>query len=202
MKAFKGIIKLFSTATVLTAVIIAITAATAVSAQTAGDNDRNNSESTFRARAVILAESATGQVLFSQNSGEKLAIASVTKIMTLLIAAEEMKAGRLSFEDTVVASYHAFSTDGSVIWLNEGEQMSVYDICRSIVISSANDACVALGEHIAGSEEEFVKRMNKRAAELDMNDTHFVNCTGLDADNHYSTAADVAKMAAELRKYD
>ena len=102
----------------------------------------------------------------------------------------------------MVASYNAFLTDGSVIWLNEGEKMSVYDILRSIVISSANDACVALAEHISATEEAFVNRMNKRAADLGMNNTHFVNCTGLDSENHYSTADDVAKMAAELRKYD
>ena len=152
--------------------------------------------------SVILTESATGQVLYSQNPDEKLPIASVTKIMTLLIAAEEIKAGRLTMEDTVVASYNAFTTGGSVIWLNEGEKMSVCDILRSIVISSANDACVALAEHISATEEAFVNRMNKRAQELGMTNTHFVNCTGLDAENHYSTAADVAKMAAALRKYD
>ena len=163
------------------------------------ENEKNN---IYPAKSVVLAEAATGQILFSQNPNEKLAIASVTKIMTLLLAAEEMKAGRLSMEDTVTASYNAFSMDGSVIWLNEGEKMSVYDITRSIVISSANDACVALAEHIGGSEEGFVSSMNKKAEELGMKNTHFVNCTGLDADKHYSTAADVAVMAAELRKYD
>ncbi len=164
--------------------------------------EKERKENIYPAKSVILTEAATGQVLYSQNPHEKLPIASVTKIMTLLLAAEEIKAGRLSMEDTVVASHHAFSMDGSVIWLNEGEKMSVYDITRSIVISSANDACVALAEHIGGSEEKFVSKMNKKAAELGMSNTHFINCTGLDADNHYSTAADVAKMAAQLRKYD
>lgn len=170
----------------------------------AENNDSEEKEKSvlYDAKSVILTEAATGQVLYAQDPDKKLAIASVTKIMTLLISAEEMKAGRLTMEDTVTASYNAFSMDGSVIWLNEGEEMSVYDIARSIVISSANDACVALAEHIAGSEEEFVKRMNKRASELEMTDTCFVNCTGLDVDGHYSTSADVAKMAAELRKYD
>lgn len=158
--------------------------------------------SAYPAKSVILAEASTGQVLFCQNPDEKLPIASITKIMTLLIAAEEMSAGRLSMEDTAVASAHAFSMDGSVIWLNEGEKMSIYDITRSIVISSANDACVALAEHIAGTEEAFVQRMNSRAAQLGMTNTHFMNCSGLDAEGHFSTAADVAKMAAELRKYD
>lgn len=166
-----------------------------------GETD-NKKENAYSAKSLVLAEAATGQILFSQNPNEKLAIASITKIMTLLLAAEEMKAGKLSMEDTVTASYNAFAMDGSVIWLNEGEKMSVYDITRSIVISSANDACVALAEHIAGSEESFVSRMNKKAEELGMENTHFVNCTGLDAEGHCSTAADVAIMAAELRKYD
>ena len=166
------------------------------------DNSKKDKEDTYNAKSVVLAEAATGQILFSQNPDEKLAIASVTKIMTLLLAAEEMKAGKLSMEDTITASYNAFITDGSVIWLNEGEKMSVYDITRSIVISSANDACVALAEHLGGSEENFVKLMNKKAKDLGMNNTLFANCTGLDAENQYSTAADVAIMAAELRKYD
>lgn len=174
----------------------------AVFAQEQEEHEEPDTSGVYDAVSVVLVEANTGQVLYSQNPDEKLPIASVTKIMTLLIAAEEMKAGRLSMEDTVVASYNAFTTDGSVIWLNEGEKMSVYDILRSIVISSANDACVALAEHIAATEDAFVRRMNKRAEELDMTGTHFVNCTGLDAENHYSTASDVAKMAAELRKYD
>lgn len=188
------------TAFIITAVsLICMPSFASVNAE---EEKKEESRAAYRAKSVVLIEAATGQVLYAQNPDERLAIASITKIMTLLLAAEEMKAGRLSFEDTVVASYHAFSMDGSVIWLNEGEKMSVYDICRSIVISSANDACVALAEHIAGSEEEFVKRMNKKAEELDMTDTNFVNCTGLDTENHFSTATDVAKMAAELRKYD
>lgn len=188
----------------ITAFMIALFSLTRMPSLAAEESAEPAEESgaAYKAKSVVLTEAETGQVLYSQNPDERLAIASVTKIMTLLLAAEEMKAGRLAFEDTVTASYRAFSMDGSVIWLNEGEKMSVYDICRSIVISSANDACVALAEHIAGSEDEFVKRMNKKAAELEMTDTNFVNCTGLDADNHFSSAADVAKMAAELRRYD
>lgn len=166
------------------------------------DTKEEDREGKYAAKSVVLAEAETGQILYSQNPDERVAIASVTKIMTLLIAAEEMKAGRLSMEDQITASQNAFLMDGSVIWLNEGEKMSVYDILRSIVISSANDACMALAEHIGGSEREFVARMNKKAAELGMKDTHFVNCTGLDAEGHLSTASDVAKMAAELRKYE
>lgn len=156
----------------------------------------------YNAKAVLLAEVTTGQVLYAENANEKMPIASVTKIMTLLIAAEEIKAKNLSMSDTIVASAHANSMDGSVIWLEQGEEMLASDIIRSIVISSANDACVALAEHICGSEELFVKRMNDKAAELGMNNTHFADCTGLSSENHCSTAADVAKMAAELRQYD
>lgn len=193
MKKTKAVFSLFL------AGIVFLNAATSVKAENTAEKKSKN---LFPAKSVILTESATGQVLYSQNPDEKLPIASVTKIMTLLIAAEEMKEGRITMEDTVTASFHAFSMEGSVIWLNEGEKMSLYDITRSIVISSANDACAALAEYISGSEDAFVQRMNKRAAELGMTNTNFVNSTGLDADNHYSTAADVAKMAAELRKYD
>lgn len=151
--------------------------------------------------SLILCDCDTGQVLSQTNADQKRPIASVTKIMTLLIAAQELEAGRLRFDDEIVASHHASTIGGSVIWLEENERMSAYDIIRSVVISSANDACVALAEHISGSEEEFVKRMNASAKELMMTSTNFTNCTGLDDENHYSTAADVAKMAAQLRKY-
>lgn len=156
----------------------------------------------YNAKAVLLAEVTTGQVLYSENADEKMPIASVTKIMSLLLAAEEIDDGGLSMSDIIVASAHANSMDGSVIWLEQGEKMLASDIIRSVVISSANDACVALAEHISGSEELFVKRMNEKAAELGMNNTHFSDCTGLTSQNHYSTAGDVAKMAAALRQYD
>ena len=123
------------------------------------------------AKAAIVVECSTGQVLYEQNSHQKLPMASVTKLMSLLIFAEEISAGRLNFEDTVTCTAHANSMDGSVIWLETGEQMSAGDMLKSVVIASANDACVALAEHISGTEEAFVKRMNKRAAELGMSDT-------------------------------
>ncbi|MCM1298336.1 MAG: D-alanyl-D-alanine carboxypeptidase [Firmicutes bacterium] len=192
MKTSKAVISFFM------AVIVFACGSVAVLAEEGEKKEKN----LYPARSVILTEAVTGQVLYSQNPDEKLPVASVTKIMTLLIAAEELEAGSISMEDTVTASFRAFSMEGSVIWLNEGEKMSLYDIARSIVISSANDACVALAEHIAGSEDAFVQRMNKRAGELGMKNTNFVNSTGLDAEGHCSTAADVAKMAAELRKHD
>lgn len=175
----------------------------AIAASTATCVNAEQEETDFSgAQAVVLTESRSGQILYAENADQRQAIASVTKIMTLLIAAEEMSENRLSFEDIIVCSAHANSMDGSVIWLDEGEEMSARDILRSVIISSANDACVALAEHISGSEETFVNRMNERAAELGMTNTHFVNCTGFDDPEHYSTAYDVAIMCAELRKYD
>ncbi len=152
-------------------------------------------------KAAILTERETGQVLFEYNADARLPIASVTKIMTLLIAAEEISEGRLRFDETAVCSAHAGSMDGSVIWLTEGEEMSVGDLIKSVVIASANDACVMLAEHIEGSEEAFVERMNKTAAELKMTNTNFVNCVGYDHENHFSSARDISVMAGELRKY-
>ena len=159
-------------------------------------------ESVTGARAAILIERETGQVLYEHNADERLPIASVTKIMTLLITAQEINAGNLTFEETAVCSDYAGSMDGSVIWLEKGEEMSVGDLIKSVVIASANDACVMLAEHIEGSEDAFVERMNKTAAELKMKNTNFVNCVGYDHENHYSTARDIAVMAGELRKYD
>ena len=154
------------------------------------------------AKAAVLVESSTGKALCGLNENTRLPMASITKIMTLLIAAEEISDGKLSFDDVAVCSEHANSMDGSVIWLETGEEMSVGDLAKSIVIASANDACVMLAEHIAGSEDAFVKQMNARAAELGMTNTHFVNCVGYDDKEHYSSARDIAVMAAELRKYN
>lgn len=153
------------------------------------------------AEAAILTDKETGTVLYEKNADEKLPMASVTKIMTLLIAAEEIKSGGLSFSDTAVCSDYAGSMDGSVIWLEAGENMEIGDLVKSVVIASANDACVMLAEHIAGSETEFVSRMNARAKELGMTNTSFKNCVGYDDPDHYTTARDVSIMAAELRKY-
>ena len=154
------------------------------------------------AKAAVLVETSTGKALCGLNENLRLPMASVTKIMTLLITAEAISAGKLTFDETAVCSAHANSMDGSVIWLETGEEMSVGDLVKSVVIASANDACVMLAEHIAGSEDEFVKLMNERAAKLGMNDTHFVNCVGYDDKDHYTTAQDIAVMAAELRKYN
>ncbi|MCM1165493.1 MAG: D-alanyl-D-alanine carboxypeptidase [Lachnospiraceae bacterium] len=153
-------------------------------------------------KAEILVEAGTGQVLFSQNADKKLPIASITKVMTLLICAEEIEAGTLSLEDKIKASSYASGAEGSVIWLNAGEEMTAAELLEAVIVSSANDACIALAEHISGSEAAFVKRMNERAKELKMNDTRYANCVGYDDDVHYSTARDVAAVTAELMKHD
>lgn len=154
------------------------------------------------AKSAILTEKETGKVLYEKNADEKRPIASVTKIMTLIIISEEIKNGNLSFSDTAVCSDYAGSMDGSVIWLEPGETMEVGELIKSVVIASANDACVMLAEHVSGSETEFVNRMNKKAKELGMTSTNFKNCVGYDDPDHYSTARDISKMAAELRKYN
>lgn len=152
-------------------------------------------------KAALLMDSATGTVLYENNSHEKMPMASVTKIMTMLIAMENIDSGKMSCDDTVTGSAYAKSMGGSTIFLDEGEQLSVNDILKGIAVASGNDAAVAMAEHIAGSAPAFVEMMNKRAAELGMKDTHFVNCNGLDADGHYSSAYDIALMSRELLKH-
>ncbi|MBR2151941.1 MAG: D-alanyl-D-alanine carboxypeptidase [Clostridia bacterium] len=154
------------------------------------------------ATSAILIEVSTGKVLFEKDADQKRSPASITKIMTLLLAMEAISNGTMKLTDKVTASLHASSMGGSQIWLKENETMSVDDILKAIAVASANDASVALGEHISGSEEAFVAKMNARAKELSMNNTHFVNCCGLDVEDHYSTARDIAIMSAELLKHD
>lgn len=183
----------------ITAVLCA--AAAALSLSLPACSEEQTEPDTKTAKAAILTELSTGQPIFELNADLRLPIASVTKIMTLIIAAEEIGAGRLSFDDTAVCSDYAGSMDGSVIWLEAGEEMRVGDLIKSIVIASANDACVMLAEHIEGSEPAFVQRMNKTAARLGLDNTSFANCVGYDNENHYSTARDISVMAAELRQY-
>lgn len=155
---------------------------------------------TIDALSGILMEASTGKVLFEQDADKALPPASVTKIMTLLLVMEAVDGGSVSLDDIVTASAHASSMGGSQIYLKEGEQMTVSDMIKSVVISSANDAAVALAEHIAGSEETFVAKMNEKAAALGMKNTHFENTNGLDdtAQNHLTSARDIALMSAEL----
>ena len=156
------------------------------------------------AKSAILMEMSTGKVLLSKNADEKLSPASITKVMSLLLVMEALEEGKISYEDIVTASYNASSKGGSQIWLKEGEQMTVHELLKATVIASANDACTALGEHVAGDEESFVAMMNEKAKELGMTNTCFENCSGLDdtTTNHYSTARDVAIMSCELMKYE
>lgn len=150
------------------------------------------------AKSVLLAEVSTGQVLYEQNADQRLPIASVTKVMTLLLICEELESGRCTLEDTVTASTVASNMGGSQIYLKEGEQMPLEELLKSVVIASANDAATALAEYVGGSLGVFVENMNRKAAELGMENTHFVNCTGLPAEDHYSTARDVAIMSRAL----
>ena len=153
---------------------------------------------TLDAPSALLMEKQTGTVLYAKDEHTPREPASVTKVMTLLLTMEVIDSGSLSYGDTVTGSAHAASMGGSQIWLKEGEQMRVEDLIKAVCVVSGNDAAVALGEHIAGSEEAFVARMNERAQELGMNDTHFVNCTGLPAGGHVTSAYDIALMSREL----
>lgn len=156
----------------------------------------------INAKSVILMEPNTGQILYEANSDEKLSPASITKIMSLLLVMEAIDRKDITTETVVTASEHACSMGGSQIWLEPGESMTVDDLLKATVIASANDACVALGELIAGSEEGFVSLMNERAKELGMTNTTFVNCTGLDSEGHLTSAHDVGIMSCELIKHD
>ena len=153
-------------------------------------------------KSAVLMDVATGTVLYESNPHEALPPASVTKVMTMLLIMEAVDSGKITYSDTVTASEAAAAKGGSQIFLKVGEQMTVSDMLKSIAVSSANDCACAMAEHIAGSEAAFVERMNQRAAELGMQDTHFVNCTGLDdgpdAQSHKTSAYDIALMSREL----
>ena len=155
-------------------------------------------------KSALLMDMATGTVLYEKNAHEKLAPASVTKVMTMLLIMEAIDAGKIRWEDTVTTSEAAAAKGGSQIYLKVGETMSVSDMVKSIAVSSANDCACAMAEHISGSESAFVDLMNQRAAQLGMQDTHFVNCTGLDdgedAKSHLTSAYDIALMSRELMK--
>lgn len=156
------------------------------------------------AKSAILMEISTGRVLYEKNADEALPPASVTKIMTMLLVTEAIDGGVISLSDMVTASTKASKMGGSQIYLKEGEQMSVDDLLKSLTVASANDAAVALAEHLCGSEEAFVARMNERAKELGMTNTNFENTNGLDDTtvNHVTSARDIAIMSCELLKHD
>ena len=154
------------------------------------------------APSAVLMEASTGKIVYEKNSHEQRPCASVTKVMTLLLVFEAIDRGKLSLEDTITASEHAASMGGSDIWLENGETMSADDMIKAAVVASANDAAVALAEHLSGSEDAFVEQMNNRAKELGMNDTVFKNCNGLDEEGHVTSANDVAIMSRELTKHE
>lgn len=154
------------------------------------------------AKSAIMLEASTGEVIFEKNSHEKLHPASMTKMMSMLLILENIEKGVINWDDIVTVSSNASSMGGSQILLETGEQMSVSDLFKGIAVASGNDAVVAMAEKIAGTQEEFVNMMNKRANELGLTDTNFKNCHGLDDANHYSSASDMAKIAMELVKHE
>ena len=153
------------------------------------------------APAAVLMEASTGKILFEKNPHEKRPCASITKVMTLIPVFEAVESGKLKLSDQITASEHAASMGGSDIWLEPGETMSADDMIKATVVASANDAAVALAEHLSGSEEAFVSQMNQKAKQLGMKDTVFKNCNGLDEEGHITSAYDVALMSRELIKH-
>lgn len=161
-------------------------------------------EKDIKVKSSILMCMNTGDIISEENAYEHLSPASVTKIASLLIILEAIDNGKIALEDMVAASENAVSKGGSQIWLEVGEQMSVNDLLKAVIIASANDACTLLGEYVAGSDSAFVDMMNNKVKELGLKDSHFENCTGLDDEikNHYSCAYDLAVIATEVMKYD
>jgi serine-type D-Ala-D-Ala carboxypeptidase (penicillin-binding protein 5/6) len=170
--------------------------------QSEPNDDANPSDGLAReARSAVVMDAATGKVLFEKDAHRRLPMASITKIMTMLLIMEAVDSGNLKLTDQVKTSEYAASMGGSQIFLQPGEVMSVGDMLKGIAMASANDACIAMAEHMRGSAEGFVRQMNQRAAQLGMKDTHFVNCNGLPAPDHYSSAHDIAVMSRELLKH-
>ena len=161
-----------------------------------------NTDLGLNAKSAILMEEATGNILYESNPNERLPIASVTKVMTMLLIMEAVDSGKISLDDMVTVSENAMSYGGSTMFLETGEQLTVNDMLKGIAVASANDGCVAMAEHLAGSESAFVDMMNEKAKKLGMENTHFMNTNGLDEDDHYSSARDVAIMSRELMKHE
>lgn len=154
------------------------------------------------AKSAIMIEASTGEILFQKNKDEKLAPASMTKMMSMLLIMEEIENGNLKWNEMITTSEKASSMGGSQIFLKVGEKMTVEDLLKGVAIASGNDAVVALAERVSGSEEQFVKRMNIKAKDLGLKNTNFINATGLTADNHYSSAYDMSLIAKELVKHE
>ncbi|MDD4237808.1 MAG: D-alanyl-D-alanine carboxypeptidase [Desulfotomaculaceae bacterium] len=184
----------------LVAVLLAVfTGCQFASAAAIAATDKEPAKGTLEttAEAAVLLEPYSNKIIYEKESNKRLPMASVTKLMTLLLATEAVEEGEFKLTDQVVASENAWEMGGSQIYLDPGEEMSLWDLLTSIGLQSANDACVAVAEHIAGSEEAFVQLMNDKAKSLGLENTHFVNCHGLTADDHYTSACDLAMILKE-----
>ena len=165
-------------------------------------NEAVTDEVGLAAPSALLMDFSTGKTLYEKNSHERRPCASITKVMTLCLVFEAIESGKLSYDDVITTSSMAAAQDGSDVWLVEGEQMTVDDLVKAVVVVSANDAAVALAEAVCGTEEAFVAKMNEKAKLLGMNDTEFKNCNGLDEEGHLTSAYDVALMSRELMKHN
>ena len=154
------------------------------------------------AKSGLLMEVSTGKIIYEKNIHEKVSVASMTKMMGMILVMEAIEDGKIKLDDMVVVSKNASGMGGSQIWLEEGEKISVLDLIKGIMMASANDGIVAIGEYIGGTEKNFVKMMNEKAKSLNLKNTNFVNPTGLDEENHYSTAYDMAIIAKELISHE
>lgn len=179
-------------------VLVVLSLLRGFAASAAGIIPATNADFDVPCAAAILIDEDSGTVLYEKNADARRPIASITKVMTLLLAFEALEAGKIHLDDFVPVSEHAYHMGGSQIWLEPGEQMTLDDMLKAICISSANDAAVAVAEYVGGSEPAFAEMMNARAAELGMTNTHFVNACGLDEPEHLSTARDVAVMSREM----
>ena len=153
---------------------------------------------TLTSPSAILTEASTGRVIFEKNADERRPVASVTKVMTILLTLEALDEGSVTEKDSVLVSEHAAGMGGSQAFLDANKSYPLGELLASVIIASANDSAVALAEYLCGAEEAFVRRMNERAAQLGLSDTHYVNCTGLPAPDHYTTARDIARLSAQL----
>ena len=162
----------------------------------------DNVFNSFSSRSFALIDNDSGDILYAHNANQKMPVASICKLMTTLLTLEKIEAGKLSLEDKLVASVYACDAEGSQAFLDAGSEYSVKDLLKSVIVASANDSSIVLAEHIAGSEENFVKMMNQRAQELGMKNTLYANATGLEKANQYSTANDCAIILSEVSKYE
>jgi len=180
----------------------AASAAAIVNSDSFVDRTADQSNFDLPCKAALLMDENTGQILYAKNADQPLPIASITKVMTMLLVFEAVESGKIKMQDTVPISAHAYSMGGSQIWLEPGEIFTVHELLKAVAVSSANDAAVALAEFVGGSESVFCDMMNTRAKELGMENTNFVNACGLDAPGHLSTANDVAIMSRQLMKHE